>query len=87
LSFDLPPVPAGVGNISFGATITGNGRMTVDNFGIAVAPRAGGAIASRQGISSRTLVGSVLLALVLAPVVGAAVYDRVRRRSPARRSG
>jgi peptidoglycan/xylan/chitin deacetylase (PgdA/CDA1 family) len=86
LSFDLPPVPAGVGNISFGATITGNGRMTVDNFGIAVAPRAGGAIASRQGISSRTLVGSVLLALVLAPVVGAAVYDRVRRRSPARRS-
>jgi peptidoglycan/xylan/chitin deacetylase (PgdA/CDA1 family) len=78
-SFDLPPVPAGVGNISFGATLVGNGRMTVDNFGIAVAPRAGGQIAIGLGVSPRTLLGSLLFGLVLVPVVGAAAYDRVRR--------
>jgi peptidoglycan/xylan/chitin deacetylase (PgdA/CDA1 family) len=83
LWFDLPPVPAGVGNISFGATIAGNGRMTVDNFGIAVAPRATASTVLGLGISTRSLVGSLLLGLVLVPVLGAAAYDRVRRRPPA----
>ena len=78
-SFDLPPVPAGVGNISFGATLVGNGRMTVDNFGIAIAPRAGGPIGIGIGVSPRTLLGSLLFGLVLAPVIGAVAYDRVRR--------
>jgi hypothetical protein len=83
LSFDLPSVPDGVGNISFGATIAGNGRMTVDNFGIARTPRSTGSIAIPLGISSRTLIGSALLGLVLIPAAGAAVYDRVRRRPAA----
>jgi peptidoglycan/xylan/chitin deacetylase (PgdA/CDA1 family) len=83
LSFDLPSVPDGVGNISFGATIAGNGRMTVDNFGIARAPQTGGPIATSLGISSRALTGSVLLGLVLIPAFGAAIYDRVRRRPSA----
>jgi hypothetical protein len=63
--------------------IAGNGRMTVDNFGIAVAPRATASTALGLGISTRSLVGSALLGLVLLPVVGAAAYDRVRRRPPA----
>jgi hypothetical protein len=71
-----PPVPAGVGNISFGATLVGNGRMTVDNLGIAIAPRAGGPIAIGIGVSPRTLLGSLLFGLVLAPVIGAVAYDR-----------
>jgi peptidoglycan/xylan/chitin deacetylase (PgdA/CDA1 family) len=83
LFLDLPSVPAGVGNISFGATIAGNGRMTVDNFGIARSPHSGGTIALPLGISSRTLMGSVLLGLVLVPAIGAAVYDRTRRRPSA----
>jgi hypothetical protein len=82
LWFDLPPVPAGVGNISFGATIAGNGRMTVDNFGIAAAPRQAASTALGLGISNRSLVGSLLLGFVLMPVVGAAAYDRLRRRPP-----
>ena len=72
-------MPAGVGNISFGATLVGNGRMTVDNLGIAIAPRAGGQIAIGIGVSPRTLLGSLLFGLVLAPVIGAVAYDRVRR--------
>src|SRR4029077_1911338 len=79
VSFDLPPVPAGVRNISFGATLAGNGRMTVDNFGIAVASRAGGPIAIGIGISPRSLLGGLLFGLVALPVIGAAAYDRVRR--------
>ena len=83
LWLDLPPTPVGVGNISFGATIAGNGRMTVDNFGIAVAPRATASTVLGLGVSARSLVGSLLLGLVLVPVVGAAAYDRIRRRPPA----
>jgi peptidoglycan/xylan/chitin deacetylase (PgdA/CDA1 family) len=83
LSLDLPSVPDGVGNISFGATIAGNGRMTVDNFGIVKAPRGSGPIAIPMGISSRTLIGSALLGLVLVPAFAAAVYDRIRRRPSA----
>jgi hypothetical protein len=83
VSLDLPPVPAGVGNISFGATIVGNGRMTVDNFGIVVAPRAGGPIAIGLGISLRSVLASLLLGFVLVPVLGSVAYDRVRRRRTA----
>jgi peptidoglycan/xylan/chitin deacetylase (PgdA/CDA1 family) len=83
LSLDLPPVPAGVANISFGATIAGNGRMTVDDFGIAVAPRAAASNVLGLGIGARSLVGILLLGVVLVPVAGAAAYDRVRRRPSA----
>lgn len=50
-----------------------------NNFGIAIAPRAGGPIAIGIGVSPRTLLGSLLFGLVLAPVIGAVAYDRVRR--------
>jgi hypothetical protein len=47
-----------------------------------VAPRATASTVLGLGISTRSLVGSLLLGLVLVPVVGAATYDRVRRRPP-----
>ena len=77
LSYILPSVPAGVTNISFGAAIAGNGRMTLDNFrivGVRAAAKSSGGITG-----SHALVGFLLIGL-LVPVLGAAVYDRVRRR-------
>jgi hypothetical protein len=84
LSYTLPSVPAGATDISFGAAISGNGRMTLDNFRM-VETRA--AAKSSGGIGgSRALVG-VLLMLLLVPVLGAVAYDRVRRRRRAAPSG
>ena len=83
LWLDLPPVAGGVANVSFGASIAANGRMTVDNFGIAAAPRpAESPTALGLDLGSRSLVASALLALVGVPVMGAVVYDRIRRRRP-----
>ncbi len=81
LTYTLPRVPRGVTDISFGAAIAGNGRMTLDDFRI-VETRP--AVRSSGGISSsRALVGVLLLSLLLVPVLGAAAYDRVRRRRAA----
>jgi peptidoglycan/xylan/chitin deacetylase (PgdA/CDA1 family) len=81
LSYKLPSVPAGVTDISFGAAIAGNGRMTLDDFRIVrtrVAAKSSGGLAG-----SRALVGLLLIGLLVVPVLGAAVYDRVRRRRAA----
>jgi hypothetical protein len=65
-----------VTNISFGAAIAGNGRMTLDNFRI-LGSGSGHASASTSGFAStRALVGGLLIGLLLMPVVGAVVYDR-----------
>jgi hypothetical protein len=82
-SYVLPPVPAGVANISFGAAIAGNGSMTIDHFGIAVTHTSAPASKPNvlgSGLSFRALLGVILAGLLLLPVLGAAAYDRVRRR-------
>ena len=71
------PVPEGVGNISFGATIAGNRRMTIDDFGVAVGRRP--TTARTTALGSRAFAATILSGFVFLPVAGAALYDRVRR--------
>ncbi len=87
-SFVLPAVAAGMTNVSFGAAVAGNGVATVDDFGMRSLSAPNGLErmhASARATGSRAFVGALLLIIVVLPVLGAVVFDRVRKARSARR--